>query len=29
MNIRVKRLDHVQICIPFGAEDEARAYYTD
>jgi catechol 2,3-dioxygenase-like lactoylglutathione lyase family enzyme len=29
MNIRVKRLDHVQICIPFGAEDEARAFYTD
>jgi catechol 2,3-dioxygenase-like lactoylglutathione lyase family enzyme len=29
MNIRVKRLDHVQICIPFGAEEEARAFYTD
>jgi catechol 2,3-dioxygenase-like lactoylglutathione lyase family enzyme len=29
MNIHVKRLDHVQICIPFGAEDEARAFYTD
>ena len=26
--IRVKRLDHVQNCIPFGAEDEARAFYT-
>ncbi|AGT32437.1 glyoxalase [Geobacillus genomosp. 3] len=26
--IRVKRLDHVQICIPVGAEDEARAFYT-
>ncbi|EZP75821.1 glyoxalase/bleomycin resistance protein/dioxygenase [Parageobacillus genomosp. 1] len=29
MKIHVKRLDHVQICIPFGAEDEARAFYTD
>ncbi|GAJ41296.1 VOC family protein [Saccharococcus caldoxylosilyticus] len=29
MKIPVKRLDHVQICIPFGAEDEARAFYTD
>ncbi|WP_027408471.1 VOC family protein [Anoxybacteroides tepidamans] len=29
MNIVVKRLDHVQICIPVGAEDEARAFYTD
>jgi catechol 2,3-dioxygenase-like lactoylglutathione lyase family enzyme len=29
MNIAVKRLDHVQICIPIGAEDEARAFYTD
>lgn len=28
MNIVVKRLDHVQICIPIGAEDEARAFYT-
>ncbi|WP_143415266.1 VOC family protein [Geobacillus sp. E263] len=29
MKIHVKRLDHVQICIPVGAEDEARAFYTD
>jgi catechol 2,3-dioxygenase-like lactoylglutathione lyase family enzyme len=29
VKIRVKRLDHVQICIPVGAEDEARAFYTD
>ncbi|ACJ33988.1 VOC family protein [Anoxybacillus flavithermus] len=28
MNIIIKRLDHVQICIPIGAEDEARAFYT-
>ena len=28
MKIHVKRLDHVQICIPFGAEEEARAFYT-
>ncbi|MCL6586725.1 MAG: VOC family protein [Anoxybacillus sp.] len=28
MNIVVKRLDHVQICVPIGAEDEARAFYT-
>jgi 4-hydroxyphenylpyruvate dioxygenase-like putative hemolysin len=28
MNIHVKRLDHVQICIPVGAEDEARAFYS-
>lgn len=29
MKICVKRIDHVQICIPVGAEDEARAFYTD
>jgi catechol 2,3-dioxygenase-like lactoylglutathione lyase family enzyme len=29
LKIQVKRLDHVQICIPVGAEDEARAFYTD
>jgi catechol 2,3-dioxygenase-like lactoylglutathione lyase family enzyme len=29
MKIHVKRLDHVQICIPVGAEEEARAFYTD
>jgi catechol 2,3-dioxygenase-like lactoylglutathione lyase family enzyme len=28
VNIHVKRLDHIQICIPIGAEDEARAFYT-
>src|ERR1700744_6270915 len=27
--IKFKRLDHVQICIPKGAEDEARKFYTD
>ncbi len=28
MNIKIVKLDHVQICIPIGAEDEARAFYT-
>lgn len=28
MNIVIKRLDHIQICIPIGAEDEARDFYT-
>src|SRR5476651_287817 len=27
--INFKRFDHVQICIPIGAEDEARKFYTD
>jgi catechol 2,3-dioxygenase-like lactoylglutathione lyase family enzyme len=27
--INFKRIDHVQICIPKGKEDEARAFYTD
>lgn len=27
--IKFKRFDHVQICIPKGAEDEARKFYTD
>jgi catechol 2,3-dioxygenase-like lactoylglutathione lyase family enzyme len=27
MKINFKRLDHVQICIPFGAEDQAREFY--
>lgn len=27
MNIVIKRLDHIQICIPIGAEDEARDFY--
>lgn len=29
MEIKVKRIDHVQVCIPIGAEDEARGFYTD
>lgn len=29
MKIEVKRLDHVQICIPRGAEQAAREFYTD
>jgi catechol 2,3-dioxygenase-like lactoylglutathione lyase family enzyme len=28
MKVRIKRLDHVQICIPFGAEEQAREFYT-
>ena len=27
--IEIKRIDHVQLCIPKGKEDEARAFYTD
>jgi catechol 2,3-dioxygenase-like lactoylglutathione lyase family enzyme len=27
--IEFKRIDHVQICIPKGREDEARAFYTN
>ncbi len=27
--IKIKRLDHIQICIPKGREDQARAFYTD
>ncbi|HEY4322697.1 MAG TPA: VOC family protein [Mucilaginibacter sp.] len=27
--INFKRIDHVQICIPKGKEDEARKFYTD
>ena len=27
--IKFKRLDHVQICIPVGKEEEARAFYRD
>lgn len=26
-NMRIKRLDHIQICVPVGAEDKARAFY--
>ena len=29
MKIAFKRLDHVQICIPKGKEEEARRFYTD
>ncbi|MEO8821629.1 MAG: VOC family protein [Ginsengibacter sp.] len=27
--INFKRLNHLQICIPIGKEDEARKFYTD
>jgi catechol 2,3-dioxygenase-like lactoylglutathione lyase family enzyme len=27
MKIQFKRFDHVQVCIPKGTEDEARAFY--
>lgn len=27
--IKFKRLDHIQICIPTGRENEARAFYRD
>jgi catechol 2,3-dioxygenase-like lactoylglutathione lyase family enzyme len=27
MKIRIKRLDHVQLCIPAGAEAQARDFY--
>ena len=26
--IKIKRLDHIQICIPTGKENEAREFYT-
>ncbi|QOR68382.1 VOC family protein [Cytobacillus suaedae] len=29
MIIQYKRLNHVQICIPFGEEDNAKRFYTD
>ena len=29
MNLKIKRLDHIQICIPFGKENEARKFYSD
>jgi len=29
MKIEIMKIDHVQICIPKGAEDEARAFYSD
>ena len=28
MKIRIKRLDHVQLCVPFGEEERAREFYT-
>ena len=27
--INFKRLDHIQICIPIGKEDEARTFYSE
>ena len=27
MKINVKRLDHVQVCVPRGAEPQAREFY--
>ena len=27
MKVRFKRLDHVQICVPVGAEERAREFY--
>ena len=27
MKINIRRLNHVQICVPFGAEDRAREFY--
>lgn len=29
MKLKIKRLDHVQICIPFGAEYKAREFYSN
>jgi catechol 2,3-dioxygenase-like lactoylglutathione lyase family enzyme len=28
MKMHIKRLDHVQLCIPFGEEEKAREFYT-
>jgi catechol 2,3-dioxygenase-like lactoylglutathione lyase family enzyme len=28
MQVRIKRLDHVQLCIPIGEEEKAREFYT-
>lgn len=28
MKINIKRLDHIQICIPIGMEDRARTFYS-
>lgn len=27
--VKIKRLDHIQICIPFGMEEQARGFYTN
>lgn len=27
--IKIKRLDHIQICVPIGKENEARDFYTN
>lgn len=27
--IVIERLDHIQVCIPVGAEDQARRFYTE
>ena len=27
--IKIKRLDHIQICIPIDRENEAREFYTN
>jgi catechol 2,3-dioxygenase-like lactoylglutathione lyase family enzyme len=29
MKVHIKRLDHVQLCIPFGEEEQARQFYTE
>ena len=29
MKINIKKIDHVQICIPIGEENKARQFYTD
>lgn len=29
MSINIKRLDHIQVCIPPGEEDNARDFYTE
>ena len=28
MKVRIRRLDHVQLCIPIGEEEQAREFYT-
>jgi len=29
MNIYIKKIDHIQICVPKGSEDEARKFYSE